>query len=394
MQTQYQVNQFTSLLESLHQQKINGTLEVTANLGTGMAAQSRIFVFYNGEIVFAGDSIPDNVSFVISLAKKLGRSLIETAVGFALPKLTDKQSTRELLETLVRIRVIQWAEIETVLRDRVAQIIEQLLPYAGAYHLDEKVTFDLTLAESNRGLDWPHLRHELEHRQKTWRSLTQIPSVDAIPHLKEDSLLTHLDLTVRYKLQQQVDGKRSLREIAENLDQDPLKLGQSYVLSGWITFSPSQGNTNSKPPAASVPVSTPVLTPISTPVSTPVETSKRPLILSVDDSPIVQTTIKRILKDRYEVMLANNATDALNLLNTNPVEVLLLDVTMPDIDGLKFCKTLRGIPKFKNLPIIMLTAKDNIIDKCQGFIAGSNQYLYKPVEPEKLLAIIDSYIQA
>ena len=122
--------------------------------------------------------------------------------------------------------------------------------------------------------------------------------------------------------------------------------------------------------------------------------TKLPLILSVDDSQIVQITIKRMLSDRYEVMLCSNAIAALNILNTNQVDLLLLDVTMPDIDGLEFCETIREMPQFKKLPIIMVTAKDSIIDKFRGFVAGSNQYLYKPIEPEKLLEMISLYIKS
>jgi twitching motility two-component system response regulator PilG len=75
------------------------------------------------------------------------------------------------------------------------------------------------------------------------------------------------------------------------------------------------------------------------------------------------------------------------------VALLLLDVTMPDIDGLEFCKTLRTIPKFKKLPVVMLTAKDGNINKLKGQIAGSNYYLTKPVEPEQLLAIVRRYVE-
>jgi twitching motility two-component system response regulator PilG len=92
--------------------------------------------------------------------------------------------------------------------------------------------------------------------------------------------------------------------------------------------------------------------------------------------------------------LASNAVDALNMIYNNPIALVLLDVTMPDIDGLDMCRTLRSIPKFRNLPIIMLTAKDGLIDKLKGQIAGSTQYLTKPFEKEELLEIIDKYVNS
>jgi CheY-like chemotaxis protein len=183
----------------------------------------------------------------------------------------------------------------------------------------------------------------------------------------------------------------TLVEIAEELCQDPLELGKSYltwVEAGWIAGqSVVQADTQTGIQVGMLDAG------VSTPVGTSTTTrEKRPLILSVDDSTIVQTTIKRILSDRYEVMLANNAIAALNILNANQVDLLLLDVTMPDVDGLEFCKTLRDIPKFKNLPIVMVTAKDTLVDKFKGFMAGSNQYLYKPIEAAHLLEIVGSLI--
>jgi twitching motility two-component system response regulator PilG len=103
--------------------------------------------------------------------------------------------------------------------------------------------------------------------------------------------------------------------------------------------------------------------------------------------------IKRTLSDRYQVLLASNAVDALKVINTNPIALLLLDVTMPEIDGLEFCRTVRSIPKFQNLPIIMLTARDKFSDKLRGQIAGATRYLTKPVEPSQLLEIVDKCVE-
>jgi DNA-binding response OmpR family regulator len=93
-------------------------------------------------------------------------------------------------------------------------------------------------------------------------------------------------------------------------------------------------------------------------------------------------------------LLINNAVDALKVISTNPISLLLLDVTMPEIDGLEFCRTVRSIPKFKNLPIIMLTARDKLSDKLRGQIAGATHYLTKPIEPNQLLEIVNKCLEA
>ena len=91
-------------------------------------------------------------------------------------------------------------------------------------------------------------------------------------------------------------------------------------------------------------------------------------------------------------MLANNATQALTILHESKVELMLLDLTMPDVDGLEFCKTIRAMTKFQNLPIVMVTARDGLVNKMKGRIAGTSRYLTKPFKPEELRQVVQEYI--
>ena len=111
-------------------------------------------------------------------------------------------------------------------------------------------------------------------------------------------------------------------------------------------------------------------------------------ILAVDDSKVMHGIIKQVLGNKYRVLLADNAVDALSMIYHQEVAVLLLDVSMPGIDGLELCRTVRSIPQFQTLPIIMLTARDSSFDKVQGHLAGATEYLTKPFDAEKLDRII------
>ena len=66
---------------------------------------------------------------------------------------------------------------------------------------------------------------------------------------------------------------------------------------------------------------------------------------------------------------------------------------MPDVDGLEFCKTIRAIPKFQDLPIVMVTARDGLVNKMRGRIAGTDKYITKPFEPEELRQVVSQYIK-
>jgi twitching motility two-component system response regulator PilG len=93
-----------------------------------------------------------------------------------------------------------------------------------------------------------------------------------------------------------------------------------------------------------------------------------------------------------KVIVASNAVDALNLLYRENISLLLLDVSMPEIDGLELCRTIRSIAQFQDLPIVMVTARDSFFDKVKGKFAGSNEYLTKPFDAEKLRQLVSKFI--
>lgn len=120
--------------------------------------------------------------------------------------------------------------------------------------------------------------------------------------------------------------------------------------------------------------------------------SQLPKILAVDDSKIIQTAIQRALEGYYQVITADSAVDALSEIYHQEIQLLLLDVSMPGIDGLELCRTVRTLPQFENLPIIMLTSRDTPFDKMQGHSAGATEYLTKPFESEQLLQVISKLL--
>ncbi|MFE1748686.1 PleD family two-component system response regulator [Coleofasciculus sp. H7-2] len=122
--------------------------------------------------------------------------------------------------------------------------------------------------------------------------------------------------------------------------------------------------------------------------------SEIPAILAVDDSSVMQTLIKRALERDYRVLVADNAVDALSVIYHQQISILLLDVSMPGVDGLELCRTVRSLPQFHDLPIIMLTARDGVFDKVQGRLAGATEYLTKPFEAEQLRQIVGNFIDS
>ncbi|HEY9619499.1 MAG TPA: response regulator [Crinalium sp.] len=119
---------------------------------------------------------------------------------------------------------------------------------------------------------------------------------------------------------------------------------------------------------------------------------KQPIILTVDDSVLIHQLIKRILEPEYSVLATDNPMDALVMLYHNPIAVVLLDVTMPQISGLEFCRTVRNLPQFRDLPVVMVTSRDSSFDRVQGRLAGATEYLTKPFTTEQLRDIVQTMI--
>jgi twitching motility two-component system response regulator PilG len=373
---QYESGQLRNLLEDLQGERTTGSVYIDTIANPDRKPRSRVLVLNNGGIVYGGLRIPDNnQEFVRMIGIKSSYSWAEAAIKYTAQKLQNSSSFRELLEQIVRIRVFKWEDIETVVHAQVVQLLEQALSHSGQLRLDFTTEFDLCYGKDGHSLDWSQLMQDVTYRQQEWAALAPVvPSMDAVPRLSARGLLAVTDREVKQHLEESVDGVRSLVDIAEQLGEDPLQLARSYVawaVSGWVTLAED-----------------------ATAIKTVSATDKqRPIVLSVDDSLIVQTTIKRALSDRYQVLLASSAVDALKVINTNPIVLLLLDVTMPEIDGLEFCRTVRSIAKFKELPIIMLTARDKFSDKLRGQIAGATHYLTKPVDPKQLLGIVDECVK-
>ncbi len=113
--------------------------------------------------------------------------------------------------------------------------------------------------------------------------------------------------------------------------------------------------------------------------------SKKLKILSVDDSKLIQLSIKNILEPAgYKVILAYSGEDAIKLAKSNNPDIILLDITMPGMDGVQTCITLKTDPKTASIPIIMVTSASLGAEVDKAFAAGAQGYIIKPINAERL----------
>ncbi|WGQ95807.1 PleD family two-component system response regulator [Rickettsia rickettsii] len=114
-------------------------------------------------------------------------------------------------------------------------------------------------------------------------------------------------------------------------------------------------------------------------------------ILVVDDiEPNIKLLTAKLLKEYYTVLTANSGKEALAILKKEKIDIILLDVMMPEIDGFEVCKTIKTDPETTHIPVVMVTALSDIDDRVKGLEAGADEFLTKPINDTALFVRLKS----
>lgn len=117
-------------------------------------------------------------------------------------------------------------------------------------------------------------------------------------------------------------------------------------------------------------------------------------ILAVDDEQdIIELLSYNLSREGFEVTTAADGEEALKKIRAKSFDLIILDLMMPGIQGMELCRILRNDPKTKSLPIIMLTAKTEEIDRILGLEMGADDYITKPFSPRELIARIKAVLR-
>ena len=114
-------------------------------------------------------------------------------------------------------------------------------------------------------------------------------------------------------------------------------------------------------------------------------------VLVVDDEPVLVDTIRyNLRREGYDVQVANDGNEALKLAQAGSPDLVVLDLMLPGLDGLEVCRQLR---RESTVPILMLTAKDDEVDKIVGLEVGADDYMTKPFSMRELLARVRAMLR-
>lgn len=116
-------------------------------------------------------------------------------------------------------------------------------------------------------------------------------------------------------------------------------------------------------------------------------------ILIVDDEADVVEVVKMLLElEGYTVLEAFNGKEALEIVEHEELDLIILDIMMPEIDGVEVCRRLRTNDKLDEVPIIMFSAKLSAVDKKDSFDAGADGFITKPFNARSFIAAIQTFI--
>ena len=123
------------------------------------------------------------------------------------------------------------------------------------------------------------------------------------------------------------------------------------------------------------------------------KTDNRPTVLIVDDTPDNITLLSNLLKDKYNTKVATSGATALQIVASAKVDLVLLDIMMPEMDGFETCRRLKADPRSAAIPVVFLTAKSQPEDEALGRGVGAVDFLRKPVNPGQLFARVEAHLR-
>ena len=263
----------------------------------------------------------------------------------------------------------------------------------------DRLSYKLTQDNPNSklGLLLPLVEIELavEKATSAWQKWQSAGLAAYSPNLfpviqKPDLLQKQTSASAYQQLISLIHGTQTLRILALKSHQDLISLSQALlplVESEALAFSEVPTPRKFDPP---------VIDPVpsyrgNNPVVTPSE--KQPLVACIDDSPTVSQVLEKILKEHgYRFIGIQDSLKALPLLLKSKPDLIFLDLLMPVTNGYEVCTQIRKAPSLKDVPVVILTGRDGLVDRMRAKLVGSTDFLSKPVEAEQVLKILNKYL--
>jgi twitching motility two-component system response regulator PilG len=337
------------------------------------------FVFFlNGRIIYAGDMhIGDGGANLSRLHDYLRRYKVDQALDLDMAAIATLNAPEYgYLWTLLETHVLTSQQGRSIVQSMVQETLFDLLSlHQGAFifELGSALTPQLITLEIG-----PLLTQTVKQIQEWKQFHPHIQSPEQCPAITDaEALRQALTETSFDALDRWTDGKTTLRQMARYLNRDVVAVARAiypYVRQGLVQMLSSTNirHSSSREVMAK-------------------ETAPR--VVCIDDGASIRAAVEQILNQHgYQAASISNPLKALSLVFHLKPDLILCDITMPELDGYEICAMLRKSTAFRETPIIMLTGKDGFIDRVKARMIGATDYLTKPFGEGELLMLVEKYV--
>ncbi len=357
------------------------------SLHRGSRADQSWFVFFlNGQIIYAGSSsyAGDGAVNLSRLRDHLRRYKLDQALSSTSISAIATLNAPEYghLWALLESHLLTPEQGRSILQSMVQETLFDLLSlHQGSFifELGSALTPQLIT------LEIAPLTAQIVKQVQEWKQFhPHIQSPEQCPAIADAAQLRKTLSEVSFEaLDRWADGKTSLRQMSRYLNRDVVSVARAvypYVRQGFVnllapTILPSKPGLPGEPGAIWQAGENP------------------PRVVCIDDGATVREAVEQILSQRgYQVTSISNPLKALSLVFQLKPDLILCDITMPELDGYEICAMLRKSTAFRAVPIVMLTGKDGFIDRVKARMVGATDYLTKPFGEGELLMLIERYV--
>ncbi|HIK28977.1 MAG: response regulator [Oscillatoriaceae bacterium SKW80] len=340
--------------------------------------QSWFVFFFNGQIIYAAANTD---SSLLRLRDYLRRYKADTALdNIEISSLASTNAPEYgYLWALLENHVITPAQGRSIIYSMIHETLFDLLSlHQGSFIFETGPA----LAPQLTTLEISPLITKIVKRVQEWKQFhPHIQSPNQCPIISDSAQLrSTLPANVFNTLNRWADGKTSIRQMSRYLNRDILTVARAiypYVQQGLVQLSYPGHET---------------ATPYKWELGQALVT-KIPRIVCIDDEVTVRKWVEYILNQYgYEATAISNPLKALSLVFQLKPDLILCDITMPELDGYEICAMLRRSTAFRQTPIIMLTGKDGFIDRVKARMVGATDYLTKPFGENELLMLMEKYV--
>lgn len=382
----------TQKLNCLKQDKFTGQLTIESSQGS--IAWKMYFCL--GRIVWANGGFHPHRAYLRALARicpqiKLDPNNVTRAKKYQCWRyrllnnlLQKKQIDSKQFSSLVKT-IIGEVIFDIIEREKTVVIKYFIINTSADYLLDRGLKISANL------IDIDTILQKIQKEEQNWSNFCQSQdnfwSPNLAPKIKDlDQLKFTVNRDIYYKLINLIDGRHTWRDLAVKLDRDLISLTTSlmpYFQQGLLEIIgiPDRPESHISFDFEEAPHNF-----IST-------KNDRPLVACIDDSLQILKIIEQITikKGCRFVGIQESIEATLQLIKYQP-DLIFLDVEMPIVNGYTICQQLRRVPEFKNTPIVILTAQNNLIDRLKAKQVGASLFLTKPIVMSQIINAIENYL--